>query len=35
MLVLTVAVAHLGLLIWETRHVSLTLGDPGLKPGRQ
>ena len=32
-LVLTVAVVHLALLIWETRHVSLTLGYPGLKPG--
>ncbi|MSO37304.1 MAG: hypothetical protein EXQ69_03540 [Acidimicrobiia bacterium] len=32
-LVLTIAVTHLGLLIWETRYVSLTLGAPGLKPG--
>ncbi len=31
---LTVAVVHLALLTWETRHVSLTLGAPGLKPGR-
>ena len=30
-----VAVVHLSLLAWETRHVSLTLGFPGLKPGRQ
>lgn len=33
-LVLTIALTHLGLLIWETRHVGLTLGAPGLKPGR-
>jgi hypothetical protein len=29
---LTLVVAHLGLLIWETRHVSATLAFPGLKP---
>lgn len=34
-LLLTIAVVHLALLTWETRHVSLTLGYPGLKPGRQ
>jgi len=34
-MLLTVAVVHLSLLTWETRHVSLTLGYPGLKPGRQ
>lgn len=33
-LLITVAVVHLVLLTWETRHVSLTLGAPGLKPGR-
>ena len=33
-LLLTIAVVHLALLMWETRHVSLTLGAPGLKPGR-
>ena len=32
-LVLTIAVTHIALLIWETRYVSLTLGAPGLKPG--
>ncbi len=32
-LVLTVALAHLALLAWETRSVSLTLAAPGLKPG--
>lgn len=32
-LVLTIAITHIGLLIWETRYVSLTLGAPGLKPG--
>lgn len=31
-LALTLAVTHLGLLIWETRHVSATLAYPGLKP---
>lgn len=34
-LLLTVAVVHLALLTWESRHVSLSLGFPGLKPGRQ
>jgi hypothetical protein len=34
-LVLTIAVVHLALLTWESRHVSLSLGYPGLKPGRQ
>ena len=32
-LLLTIAVVHLALLVWETRHVSLSLGAPGLKPG--
>ena len=32
-LVLTVAITHIVLLIWETRYVSLTLAAPGLKPG--
>jgi hypothetical protein len=32
-LVLTVAIMHIALLTWETRHVSITLGAPGLKPG--
>ena len=27
------SVAHLALLVWETRYVSLTLAAPGLKPG--
>ncbi len=30
--VVTVLVAHLGLLAWETRSVSLSLASPGLKP---
>jgi hypothetical protein len=34
-LLLTVAVVHLALLTWESRHVSLSLGYPGLTPGRQ
>ncbi len=29
---LTLAVAHLGMLIWEVRHVSASLAFPGLKP---
>jgi hypothetical protein len=32
-LVITIAVTHLALLLWETRYVSLTLAAPGLKPG--
>jgi len=31
---LTLLVTHLGLLFWETRHVSATLAFPGLKPVR-
>ena len=31
-LVLTIAITHIALLIWETRSVSLTLAAPGLKP---
>ena len=27
-------VTHLGLLIWETRHVSMSLAYPGLKPAK-
>jgi hypothetical protein len=29
---LTLIVTHLGLLFWETRHVSVSLAFPGLKP---
>ena len=29
---LTLIVTHLGLLIWETRHVSASLAFPALKP---
>ncbi len=29
---LTLVVTHLGMLIWETRHVSASLAFPGLKP---
>jgi Putative F0F1-ATPase subunit Ca2+/Mg2+ transporter len=28
----TLLVTHLGLLVWETRHVSISLAYPGLKP---
>lgn len=31
---LTIIVTHVGLLMWETRHVSASLAYPGLKPGR-
>jgi hypothetical protein len=31
---LTIALTHLGLLAWETRHVSASLAYPGLKPRR-
>ena len=31
---LTLVVTHLGLLIWETRHVSASLAFPGVKPKR-
>lgn len=30
----TLIVTHLGLLIWELRHISNSLAYPGLKPGR-
>ncbi len=30
---LTLIVAHLGLLFWELRYVSMSLAHPGLKPG--
>ena len=29
---LTLVVTHLGMLIWETRHVSASLAFPGVKP---
>ena len=32
---ITLAVAHLGILIWETRYVSGSLAYPGLKPKPQ
>ncbi|MDP9069758.1 MAG: ATP synthase subunit I [Actinomycetota bacterium] len=31
-LAVTILVTHLGLLWWETRHLSLTLAFPGVKP---
>jgi hypothetical protein len=31
---LTIVVTHLGLLAWETRHISNSLAFPGLKPQR-
>lgn len=32
---LTLVATHLGLLVWEARHVSLSLAYPGLKPRAQ
>ena len=32
---LTIILAHLGLLFWEMRYVSLSLAFPGLKPKKQ
>jgi hypothetical protein len=32
---ITLVVAHLGLLFWETRFVSASLAFPGLKPNPQ
>ncbi len=29
---ITLLVTHLGLLVWESRHVAMTLAAPGLKP---
>jgi hypothetical protein len=29
----TLLVTHVGLLVWETRYVGLTLAAPGLRPG--
>ena len=29
---LTLLITHLGLLLWETKHVSVSLAFPGLKP---
>ncbi len=31
---LTIVATHLGLLTWETRHISASLAYPGLKPKR-
>ena len=31
---LAIVVTHLGLLVWETRHLSMSLAYPGLKPQR-
>jgi len=32
---ITLITAHLGLLFWETRYISLTLAAPGLKPQKE
>ena len=31
-LLFTVLITHIGLLMWETRYVSMSLAYPGLKP---
>lgn len=31
---LAIVATHLGLLVWETRHLSMSLAYPGLKPSR-
>lgn len=31
---ITIVVSHLGLLFWETKHISASLAFPGLKPTR-
>lgn len=31
----TLLVTHVGLLVWETRHVAASLAFPGLKPGSE
>lgn len=32
---ITLIASHLGLLFWETQHISLTLAAPGLKPKKE
>lgn len=34
-LFVTLLVTHVGLLVWETRYVSISLAYPGLKPSRK
>ena len=34
-LFVTLLVTHVGLLVWETRYVSLSLAFPGLKPAKE
>jgi len=31
---ITLVITHLGLLVWEARHVSVSLAFPGLKPAK-
>jgi hypothetical protein len=33
-LAITIIVSHLGLLVWETRYVSISLAYPGLRPSQ-
>ena len=32
---LTIVIAHLGLLFWEMRYISLSLANPGIKPSQK
>jgi hypothetical protein len=34
-MLITILVTHVGLLMWETRYVSLSLAYPGLKPAKE
>ncbi len=34
-MLMTILVTHVGLLMWETRYVSLSLAYPGLKPAKE
>lgn len=34
-LTMTIVIAHLGLLFWEMRYISISLANPGLKPSQK
>ncbi len=34
-LTLTIVIAHLGLLFWEMRYISISLANPGIKPSQK
>ena len=33
--ILSVAIGHIALLAWETKHISFSLGDPGVRPNKK